>query len=153
MSFSRDEPNPLRPYAVPVSSQPSAIPSPKAAPSQSRVNAGKPSVGPRASYGSAGRDILSNVDYGDYLPDASPSMTEMIKSLADQGVWKYTSVLLAQPFEVTKIMLQVQDAGALASSPKAKERKSRRQAPHGPASSYNVRSGAFDIPSPNGIAL
>lgn len=110
------------------------------------MNASKPPSGARTSYGSAGRDILSDIDYGNYLPDASPSVTEMIKNLVDQGVWKYTSVFLAQPFEVAKIVLQVQDANAIANSGMTKEKKSRRHASHGPGSSYNVRSGAFSYP-------
>jgi mitochondrial fusion and transport protein UGO1 len=145
MSFSRDEPNPLRPYAVPASYQP--VGSGPSGASKSRVNASKPPSGARTSYGSAGRDILSDIDYSNYLPDASPSVTEMIKNLVDQGVWKYTSVLLAQPFEVAKIVLQVQDANAIVNGGRNKEKKSRRQASHGPASSYNVRSGAFSYPS------
>ena len=49
------------------------------------------------------------MDYSDYLSSSSPSVTSVIKQLAEQAVWKYTSVFLAQPFEVAKIVLQVQN--------------------------------------------
>ena len=58
--------------------------------------------------------MLSDLDYGDYLGEVSPSVTEILKGLMDQGIWKYTSVLMAQPFEVAKTVLQVQDASAVA---------------------------------------
>lgn len=35
---------------------------------------------------------------------------DIMKRLVDQALWKYTSVLLAQPFEVAKTVLQVQVA-------------------------------------------
>ena len=47
------------------------------------------------------------MDYSDFLSDASPSATEMLKNLTEQAIWKYTSVLFAQPFEVAKTVLQV----------------------------------------------
>lgn len=34
----------------------------------------------------------------------------MTKRLVDQAIWNYTSVLLAQPFEVAKIVLQCRQA-------------------------------------------
>lgn len=34
-----------------------------------------------------------------------------MKALVEQALWKYTSVFLAQPFEVAKTVLQVQLAG------------------------------------------
>ena len=142
MSSSRDVPNPLRPYAVPPSFQPtlSSGPSPPSG-SQSHVKySSRPAPSARPSYGVAGRDILSDLDYGDYLADASPSVTEMVKRLVDQGLWKYTSVLLAQPFEVAKVVLQVHDAEALErSSGSKKDKKLRRQASHGRESNYAVR--------------
>ncbi|KAL8787376.1 MAG: hypothetical protein Q9213_002259 [Squamulea squamosa] len=47
------------------------------------------------------------MDYSEYLSDASPSSTATIKALAEQALWKYTSVFLAQPFDVAKTVLQV----------------------------------------------
>jgi hypothetical protein len=36
----------------------------------------------------------------------------MTKRLVDQAIWNYTSVVMAQPFEVAKIVLQCHAAGA-----------------------------------------
>ncbi len=58
--------------------------------------------------------MLSDISYGDILSDASPSTVELIKGLASQGLWRYTSVLLAQPFESAKTILQVQLADGIA---------------------------------------
>lgn len=48
------------------------------------------------------------MDYSDYLPESSPSSTQVMKGFMEQAIWKYTSVFLAQPFEVAKTVLQVQ---------------------------------------------
>ncbi|KAF1991146.1 mitochondrial carrier [Aulographum hederae CBS 113979] len=119
MPTSRDTPNPLRPYYVP----PSIGPEPNASASHSNTtytystHTTSSSTHPRASFaappaskpsfGTSARDILS--DYGDYLPDQSQpfELAGMAKKLMDQAIWNYTSVLLAQPFEVAKTVLQV----------------------------------------------
>jgi fusion and transport protein UGO1 len=54
--------------------------------------------------------MFSDLDYSDYISDSSPSAMNMIKEMADQALWKYTSVLIAQPFEVAKMVLQVRIA-------------------------------------------
>ncbi|KAJ3545275.1 hypothetical protein NM208_g2590 [Fusarium decemcellulare] len=66
-------------------------------------------------YASKARDILSDLEYNDYLGDTSPSMVQNVKDLIDELIWKYTSVLMAQPFEVAKTLLQVrnQDENAI----------------------------------------
>jgi fusion and transport protein UGO1 len=51
------------------------------------------------------------MDYSDYISDSGPSGTEVMKGLVEQALWKYTSVFLAQPFDVAKTVLQVQLAG------------------------------------------
>ncbi|KAJ4293458.1 hypothetical protein N0V90_008741 [Kalmusia sp. IMI 367209] len=106
MATSRDAPNPLRPYYIPPSiglppEQPQNSSSP--APSYS-------SRTPKPSFGSQARDILSDLDYDSYFPDSSPTVAEHAKKLLDQALWNYTSVLLAQPFEVAKTLLQVHQA-------------------------------------------
>ena len=99
MTTSRDAPNPLRPYYVPPSigtgpGQPNAT---NAAPASSN-----------AGFGRSARDLLSELDYGGPLLDRDgPSLGEMAKKILDQAVWKYTSVLLAQPLDVAKVVLQV----------------------------------------------
>lgn len=47
------------------------------------------------------------MDYSEYLSDPSPSSAATIKTLAERAVWKYSSVFLAQPFEIAKTVLQV----------------------------------------------
>jgi len=104
MSSSREGPNPLRPYYIP----PSIGPPPDvagAASSASHTFSNKNGTAP--SYASSARDIFSDIDYSDYVPEGSLSTVDMIKELLDQAFYKYTSVLLAQPFEIAKTVLQV----------------------------------------------
>lgn len=116
MSSPRGGPNPLRPYHIPSSNIPTlnATTTTSAPRGGNAGKAGKSSSLPRTKVGSSARDMLSDLDYGDYLGEVSPSVTEILKGLMDQGIWKYTSVLMAQPFEVAKTVLQVQDASAVA---------------------------------------
>lgn len=65
-----------------------------------------------SSFGSSARNILANMDYSDYLLESSPSPSDFMKRLLEQGAWKYISIFLAQPFEVAKIILQVQLANS-----------------------------------------
>jgi hypothetical protein len=111
MATSRDTPNPLRPYYItpsiglpPENAQNGSVPSSHSYPSKT----------PRPSFGSQARDILSDIDYADYFPEDSPSLTEHAKRVFDQALWNYTSVLLAQPFEVAKTILQVHHAAGQA---------------------------------------
>jgi mitochondrial fusion and transport protein UGO1 len=62
------------------------------------------------------RELFSDLDYGDYLPQASPSVTDMAKQLLDRALWNYSAILLSQPLEVAKVVLQCYDAGAVAQS-------------------------------------
>ncbi|KAI9698115.1 MAG: mitochondrial fusion and transport protein ugo1 [Bogoriella megaspora] len=107
MTTSSDAPNPLRPYYRPPSVG-VAYDTPQSNASAHTIPGSNRTVPvPRAkSFGTSARDILSDLDYGDYLPESSPSTSELVKRLANQAVWKYTSVFLAQPFEVAKIVLQ-----------------------------------------------
>ena len=123
MSNTKDGINPLRPYHVPqpVLQNPieplsnSTVPPNGASPSKSAQTA-------KHGLGSSARDMLSDLDYSNYLSDASPSVLEMVKSLLDQGLWKYTSVLMAQPFDLAKVVLQVQDAGSVTGEEEEKDR-------------------------------
>ena len=113
MSTPREGPNPLRPYYIPpsvglpVGSGPTG-----SAASQYATNQASSTSNAKTSFGSSARDILSDLDYSEYLTDASPTSAEVVKGLVDQALWRYTSVLLAQPFEVAKTVLQVQLAGS-----------------------------------------
>lgn len=88
------ERNPLRPYYVP----PSIGPAPSASPSQ-------PAHGAGSSYSSSARDYLPELDL-DIRSTTSEAWTST-RSLVDSLAWRYTSVLLAQPFDVAKTVLQV----------------------------------------------
>jgi fusion and transport protein UGO1 len=127
--LSRDEPNPLRPYYVASNIGTS--------PNQSSSSGAVASSIPPASIppyraGSSSttnrdfRELFNHLDYGDYLPDASPTMADLAKRLVDQAIWNYTSVLLAQPFEVAKVVLQSYDAGATASQDNVETLADRR---------------------------
>ena len=89
-------PNPLRPYYVPPSIGTDSIP-----------NATSSNVKP-STQGSA--FAFPDIDYSDYIPEASPSLTGTVKAYIDQAFWKYTTVVLGQPFEVAKLILQARVA-------------------------------------------
>ncbi|KAL2191459.1 mitochondrial carrier [Thermothelomyces heterothallicus CBS 203.75] len=101
MANHNDGVNPLRPYYIPpsIGEPPEPLPTP----------------GPRAfsqanstgRYASKARDIFSDIDYKDYIAEPSPSVVQTVKEVLDELLWKYTSVLMAQPFEVAKTIMQV----------------------------------------------
>ena len=148
MSASREGPNPLRPYHIPQpvlqeslpTSSSSNVPPPNARPSKTSSPA-------KHGLGTSARDMLSDLDYSDYLSEASPSALELVKSLLDQGLWKYSSVFMAQPFELAKVILQVQDAGSVTDEEDERDRvRSRRS---NLSRSYNV--GCQSPPSLPGL--
>lgn len=120
LPLSRDAPNPLRPYYIPPSiGMPPELPPQTAHAASSAAGGGPPPYSapssrsvPRAapSFGSQARDMLSDLDYDSYFPGSSPTVAEHAKKLLDQALWNYTSVLLAQPFDVAKTLLQVHEA-------------------------------------------
>lgn len=93
MSDSRYQPNPLRPYYVPAT----IIHEPKV---------------PNASTAQPSSSGFSfpDLDYADYIPEASPTVTGQARTLIDKAIWKYTSVVMAQPFEVAKLIIQTRVA-------------------------------------------
>jgi fusion and transport protein UGO1 len=109
LPISRDAPNPLRPYYIPpsIGLPPELPPQTSAA---SPLASGGSANSSKPSFGSQARDMLSDLDYDSYFPGASPTVAEHAKKLLDQALWNYTSVLLAQPFEVAKTLLQVHEA-------------------------------------------
>lgn len=121
MQTSRDATNPLRPYYIPPSI---GLPPD---PSEASANATRgPSLG--STTGSRDlRELFSDIDYGDYLPNSSPGVADMAKKLMDQAIWNYTSVFLAQPFEVAKIVLQCHLAGSsMPALPQASQARGKR---------------------------
>ena len=120
-SSRNDGVNPLRPYYIPPSIGPvhSATPVSNGSatiPNQSSTRSNGPGLS------SSAREFLTDLSYGDYVSDATPTGAEVVKGLLDQAVWKYTSILLAHPFEVSKTALQVYDAGATGKDHKSGKR-------------------------------
>jgi fusion and transport protein UGO1 len=128
MANHNDGVNPLRPYYIPpsIGEPPESLPTPGP-----RAFAQANSTG---RYASKARDIFSDLDYKDYLAEPSPSVVQTVKELLDELLWKYTSVLMAQPFEVAKTIMQVRaqdDLGGLeaaAEEAEAAEEDRQRQA-------------------------
>ncbi|KAK8066652.1 mitochondrial fusion and transport protein Ugo1 [Apiospora hydei] len=99
-STNRDGVNPLRPYyrAPTIGEQSDAY---------TRANNATAAPSANAQYASKARDMFPDLDYRDYMNDPSPSTIRSVKEFVDELLWKYTSVLMAQPFEVAKTVLQV----------------------------------------------
>jgi hypothetical protein len=110
MSTSREVPNPLRPYYRPPSI---GIPQDTPGTTSSGTHGLGPKNGSAAAYASsAARDMF---DYGDYLADSSPSSIEAARKVLDDWMYKYFSILLSQPFDVAKTILQVRSQGNIES--------------------------------------
>lgn len=87
--------NPLRPYYIP----PSGL-SPANAPTEVK------SASSTQVFGSTARDLVPDLDYGDYL-DSSSSVSDWARDVLNRALLRYTHVLTAQPFDVAKTILQV----------------------------------------------
>lgn len=118
--------NPLRPYYIPprIGEQAESLPraNPFSNPTSTSTHTPTPTTAPTTSakYASKARDIFPDIDYKDHLDELSPSTVESIKHFIDELLWKYTSVLMSQPFEVAKTILQVRiqdDLGGLNTPP------------------------------------
>ncbi|KAI0805604.1 mitochondrial carrier domain-containing protein [Xylaria sp. FL0064] len=117
MASDRDGVNPLRPYYIPprIGEQTGSLPRANPFSSSTTTNATA-----SAKYASKARDIFPDIDYKDHLDELSPSTIESIKQFIDELLWKYTSVFMAQPFEVATTILQVRvqdDLGGLDAAP------------------------------------
>ena len=88
-------PNPLRPYYRPPTLGISSDPIANTTASATSSTGAKPTFS------------FPDIDYSDYLLENSPSISDSLKDLVDKAIWKYSSVLMAQPFEVAKTILQV----------------------------------------------
>jgi fusion and transport protein UGO1 len=136
MATHKDGVNPLRPYyRAPVIGEAA---DPASASSANPFSPGNATG--TARYASKARDVLADIDYKDYLSDSSPSVIQNAKELVDELIWKYTSVLMAQPFEVAKTILQARDQGEAAAviadpQPEALKRQNSSHA----GSIYDVR--------------
>ncbi|KAI1823008.1 mitochondrial carrier domain-containing protein [Xylaria intraflava] len=115
MASTREGVNPLRPYYIPprIGEQAESLPQANPFPNSTANVA-------TSGYASKARDIFPDIDYKDHLDELSPSTIQLVKQSIDELLWKYTSVLMAQPFEVAKTILQVRsqdDLGGLNAPP------------------------------------
>ncbi|MCJ1467505.1 mitochondrial fusion and transport protein ugo1 [Pseudocyphellaria aurata] len=149
---SMEGPNPLRPYYIPPSVGPPTDFSPKLSRTSNLGNKHATTApASTASFGSSARNILADMDYTDYLSESSPSQADIVRSLLEQALWKYTSVFLAQPFEVAKTVLQVQLSNT-AQKPIAQTAPAddpRRRPPSHWDESYETPSDDSDPESPS----
>ncbi len=127
IATARSTPNPLRPYYVPPSI--GDVTSSATKPGSALPSATTPPAS--AGFGSKARNAFADVDYSGYVSDGMPSMGAMAKQLVDQAMWRYTSILLAQPFEVSKTILQCYHAGPtpVAAAATAERRRGRLATP------------------------
>ncbi|KAK4166686.1 mitochondrial carrier domain-containing protein [Cladorrhinum sp. PSN259] len=114
MAHHNDGLNPLRPYYIPpsIGEPPEMLPPPPGPRAFTQSNS-------TGKYATKARDIFSDIDYKNYLAEPSPSVVQTVKDVLDELLWKYTSVLMAQPFEVAKTIMQVRsqdDLGGLAAA-------------------------------------
>ena len=117
---SREGINPLRPYYIPQSGlSPVTNAAPEAPPSSAQV------------FGSSARDLIPDIDYADYL-DASPSLSDWVREALNRSLVRYCQVLIAQPFDVAKTILQVYVVPDV-----AEEQPDRRSIPGAGSSSYD----------------
>lgn len=120
--------NPLRPYyRAPVIGD-AAVPVSAASGSADNYTVGTATEAGGGWHASKARNVLADIDYRGYLNDSSPSGMQNVKELVDELIWKYTSVLMAQPFEVAKTILQArdqdEDAALVAAEPETLKRQS-----------------------------
>lgn len=116
------EPNPLRPYYIP----PSINAYPSDGTSRSPPQApGLPRPGrPTSTIASQTNDLLPGLDL-DFKSTASEAWTNT-RALLDTLAWRYASTLMAQPFDVAKIILQVASQNEPALATPRKRRTSPR---------------------------
>ena len=130
LSTSR-ETNPLRPYYLP----PSIGTSSSKSPSQPAHTA-RPS--PTSSFSSSALDLFPEIDLD--IKSTTSEAWQQTRSLLDTLVWRYTSVLLAQPFDVAKTVLQVSLPQSDIAAATSKRRKTSPRQIH--ANEYEKRSRA-----------
>lgn len=130
MAYTTGGPNPLRPYYVPPSiglSGSNATTSDNISPLARGASAA------RTTVGNSAQDIFSDFDYSGILGDSSPSLSDSARDLLDRAIRRYMSILLAQPFDVARTILQVhvvQDEADGALPPGDTEKRGQGQARH-----------------------
>ncbi|KAM5342394.1 hypothetical protein ACJ41O_013360 [Fusarium nematophilum] len=149
MSTHREGVNPLRPYYKPPTIVDPAETISKSSPSPNPFPDGRHVTASGGRYASKARDIFSDLEYKDYLGENQPSVVQNVKDLIDELLWKYTSVLMSQPFEVAKTLLQVrnQDENAALASPTEPETPKKRTSTYG-SSIYDFQDSDSDGDEP-----
>lgn len=135
MASNSDGVNPLRPYYIPpsigeVADQPGAAAS--AATARHPPPHSLPHSNGTSPYSHKARDIFADLDYKDYIAEPSSSAVQSAKEIVDELLWRYTSVLMAQPFEVAKTILQVRSQDSQAGVVASAAAMSTPVAAHGP---------------------
>ncbi|KAH7152172.1 mitochondrial carrier domain-containing protein [Dactylonectria estremocensis] len=148
MAAHREGVNPLRPYYIPPTIGPPAEALNKSSPNPNPLSQGGHATA-SGRYATKARDMFSDLEYKEYLGDPSPSVVQNVKDLIDELIWKYTSVLMAQPFEVAKTILQVrnQDENAALASPIELETPKKRTSTYG-SSIYEYQESDSDGDEP-----
>lgn len=149
MSTHRDGVNPLRPYYIPptIGERTDPVSPPTSQPSfPSTASASQSS-----RYASKARDVLTDLDYK--FGDDGPSALQSAKELLDELVWKYTSVLMAQPFEVAKVILQVRDQDENAGLVESTEPEIKKKTSSYGGSMYDVRPSLHDARHSQAVIL
>lgn len=119
---SREGINPLRPYYIPQSGLSSTTNTTPEVTSSSSTHV----------FGSSARDFMPNLDYADYL-DSSPSVSDWFRDAVNRALVRYSNVLIAQPFDVAKTILQVYVV-----SDTAEEKADRRSTPKADGDPYDL---------------
>jgi fusion and transport protein UGO1 len=134
--------NPLRPYYRPPTIEERA--EPVSIPSSNPFTGGNSyDVASGAKYASKAKHMLNDLDYKELIGEPSPSVVESARELVDELIWKYMSVLIGQPFEVAKMVLQARDQDEKAAFVAAAEPEPEAPAP---VPQVPSRSGsAFDV--------
>ncbi|KAJ6155399.1 hypothetical protein N7470_005965 [Penicillium chermesinum] len=125
---SREGVNPLRPYYFPQTGLSPALNNTPEAPAPSSAQV----------FSNSARDLIPDIDYSDYL-DSSPSVSDWVRDAINKCIVRYSHVLIGQPFDVAKTILQVYVVPDLTA-----EQPDRRPITGGRSSSYESESESDD---------
>lgn len=138
---SREGINPLRPYYIPPSFALESSPNT----SVNTPSSDLPASTSAQVFSNSARDLLPDLDYSDYL-DSSSSASDWVRDALNRGVWRYTSVLTAQPFDVAKTILQ---AYVMPDPQEENDRSAARSVPRRDSSSYRAEGDDYYDEAPS----
>ena len=111
MSYQREGVNPLRPYYIPptIGEGPELIATSGSSNTYNGAGAAAGRAGNMTSRGASYKpgEFIIDIDYRANMNEDALSVARNVKDFIDDLLWKYSSVLMAQPFEVAKTILQV----------------------------------------------